>query len=207
MPQQQVPDGKIVAVTGASGSGKTAWLKRKIVQYDRQLIWDPQFQYDEGRIVVTDKEGLLRAIQKPTIKITYQPSDVDDFGFWAECAFIFAQVGAGLGKMTCIVAEEIADVTNPGKAPKEWGVLVRRVRAFGGVVFAITQSPSESDKTVFRNAMEIHCCALGNPPDRKRMAVYLDLPLSDIVGINRGKLGFIHKDMLSQKVTKGYLKF
>lgn len=204
---QQVPDGKIIAVTGASGSGKTAWLKRQIVGFDRQLIWDPQCQYSEGRTVITNKLLLVAAIQKTAVKIAFQPKSLKDFDYWSKCAFTFARIGADLGKMSCVVAEEIADVTHPAKAPENWGILVRRVRAFGGVVYAITQSPAESDKTVFRNAMEIHCCNLASPPDRARMSTYLDLPLADIVGINRGKLEFIHKDMLSGKVEKGRLTF
>lgn len=205
--QPKIPDGRIVAVVGASGSGKTQWVKRQMKGATRQLIWDPQCQWGEGRVVVTTRAGLIKAIQKKEVSIAYQPRTLDDFDFWCRCAFVFAQVGADYGVQSVIVAEEIADVTHPGKAPPGWGTLVRRVRAFGGIVFAITQAPSESDKTVFRNAMEYHCCALSEEPDRKSMARRLDIPYEQVQSLNQGKLEYLHKYRLTGEIERGRLTF
>ena len=207
MTEQKVKDGKIVAVVGASGSGKTQWVKRQMAGHARQLIWDPQCQWGEGRTVITSRAGLVKAIQRRAVKIAFQPRSLEDFDFFARCCFTFAQIGAEIGEQSVIVAEEIADVTHPGKAPPGWGMLVRRVRAFGGIIFAITQAPSESDKTVFRNAMEYHCCALSEEPDRKSMARRLDIPYEDVQGIDQGKLEYIHKYRLTGKIEKGRLTF
>ncbi|MCL1072999.1 hypothetical protein [Shewanella dokdonensis] len=85
------------------------------------------------------------------------------FEFWAACAFAWCNA--------CIVAEELADVTTAGKAPPHWGQVVRRGRARGlAPIFAITQRPSESDKTTVGNATLVRCGRLNRANDRKYMA-------------------------------------
>lgn len=112
-----------------------------------------------------------------------------------------------MGVKTSIVAEELADVTSPAKAPEGWGMLIRRCRKYGGDVYGITQRPAESDKTLFGNCMVLHVCGLQRANDRKYVAMELDMPVSDIAALSREKLEFIHKDMRSGKVDKGRLTF
>jgi hypothetical protein len=207
MQHQLVNDGTITAIVGSSGSGKTAWLKKKIAQVDRLLVWDIEGQYNEKMQVITTKKDLVKAIQQHKARISYQPKTLSDFDFWAKCAFTFAQLGAELSEMTNIVAEELADVTSPAKAPEAWGMLLRRGRKYGANIYGITQRPSESDKTLFGNCHVIHCCYMQRANDRQYMARELDLPASDIQKLNRAKLEYIHKDMRSNELDKGRLTF
>lgn len=206
MKHQKVEDGVITAVVGGTGSGKTWWLKENIKPFDRQIIWDIEGQYTEGTTPVYTKSELVRAIQKPNIKISYQPSTLEDFNYWARCAFTFAQIGADLGLKTCIVAEEIADVTSPAKAPQWWGMLLRRGRKYGAHIYGVTQRPPESDKTLFGLCGVIHCAALQRVDDRKYMAKELDIDVEQLKALDWVKLEFIHKDMKTKQIKKGSMK-
>lgn len=205
--QQKTPDGKIVAIVGRSRSGKTAWLKKRIEKSPRLLVWDIEGQYNDNMQIISRKADLLAAIKKPKARISYVPASKEEFDFWAKCAFVFAQLGSDLGVMTDVVAEEIADVTTPAKAPDGWGMLIRRGSKYGANIYGITQRPAESDKTLFGNCHEVHCCAMRRPDDRRYMAKELDLELSEIDGLNFKNLEFIHVDTYNDTKTKGRLTF
>lgn len=208
MPQyQQVSDGTITAIVGSSGGGKTAWLKKQIADVSRLLVWDIEGQYNERTKAVYTRSELVKAIQEPNARISYQPKSLSDFDFWAKCAFAFVRLGAEMGQQTAIVAEELADVTSPAKAPEGWGMLVRRGRKYGANIYGVTQRPAESDKTLFGNAHIIHCCGMQRANDRTYMARELDVPVSHILSLDRSKLEYLHKDMRTSSLTKGRLTF
>ena len=204
---QKMPDGIITAIVGSAGSGKTGWLKQQIAPAPRLLVWDIEGQYTERTTAVHTRKALLKAIQKGQARISYQPSTLADFDYWAKCAFMFVRLGAEIGQKTVIVAEELADVTSPAKAPDGWGMLIRRCRKYGGDVYGITQRPAESDKTLFGNCMVLHVCGLQRANDRKYVALELDMSVSDIAALSRERLEYIHKDMRSGRVEFGRLTF
>lgn len=207
MKHQLIDDGVITAIVGASGSGKTAWLKKQIAKSKRLLVWDIEAQYNYNMQPVTNKADLIAAIKQKEARISYQPNTLNDFDFWAQCAFVFAKQGANIGQKTDIVAEELADVTSPAKAPAGWGMLVRRGRKYGANIYGITQRPAESDKTLFGNCMILHICALQRAGDRQYIAQEADIDILEVKNINRGKLEFIHKNMLTGEAIKSALKF
>ncbi len=198
-----VTEGTITAIVGASGSGKTYWLKRQISAAPRLLVWDIEGQYTERTKQVFTRAGLVEAIQQDAARISFQARSLQDFDFWAECAFVFVRMGAEIGQKTAIVAEELADVTSPAKAPPGWGMLVRRCRKYGGDVYGITQRPAESDKTLFGNAMVLHVCGMQRDSDRAYIARELDMPKSTVAALNRDRFEYIHKDMRTGKVQFG----
>lgn len=206
MQQQKAPDGTITGVVGSAGSGKTGWLKQQIAGASRLLVWDIEGQYTDRTRTIRTRAELVRAIQVDG-RYSYQPATLQDFDFWARCAFVFCRIGAEAGQKTAIVAEELADVTSPGKAPDGWGMLVRRCRKYGGDVYGITQRPAESDKTLFGNAMVLHVCGMQRANDRAYMARELDVPTAAIAALDRSRLEYIHKDMRTGELTRGRLTF
>lgn len=206
MQHQKAPDGIITGIVGASRSGKTAWLKQQIAAAPRLLVWDIEGQYNERTRTIRTRAELVRAIQKDG-RYSYQPDSLGDFDFWARAAFLFCKIGAEAGVKTAIVAEELADVTSPGKAPDGWGMLIRRCSKYGGDVYGITQRPAESDKTLFGNAMILHVCGMQRANDRKYMALELDIPVAEITSLDRSKLEYLHKDMRTGKIERGRLTF
>lgn len=203
-------DGKLVLAVGASRSGKTAWVKNAIAEATRLLVWDVEGQY-AGRDVVrlTTRRELVHVVENCAGpgRFAFVAPQLTDFDYWCRCAFVFARIGARAGLHTVIVAEELADVTSPGKAPEGWGIMVRRGLKYDCDIYAITQRPSESDKTVCGNASVIHCCGLQRYQDRKYMAAEMDIDPGDIAGLNRQKLEFIEKDMRSGDLIRGALTF
>ncbi len=163
----------IVVVCGSAGSGKSAWTKRQVRRAPRLVVWDIDDEYSAERCQrITSIPQLARALRthkRGRFAYVGKPSDFEAFckaAFaWGECA---------------VVAEELADVTSPGKAPDGWGELVRRGRKRGISIFAVTQRPSESDKTIVGNASVIHVGRLNRAADRAYMAREMDIPQSEI---------------------------
>ena len=107
MQHQKAPDGTITGVVGSAGSGKTGWLKQQIAGASRLLVWDIEGQYTERTRTIRTRAELVRAIQKDG-RYSYQPATLQDFDFWARCAFVFCRIGAEAGQKTAIVAEELS---------------------------------------------------------------------------------------------------
>lgn len=205
--------GSIYTVTGSSQSGKTVWTKEQLKKFKRYLVWDPDGQYP-GTYVRT-RSQLLAAIKKiksGNAKLVYCSNNLDDFGYFCQAAFTWGAIGGAANKPTLVVAEETADVTNPGKAPQDWGVLIRRGKKRGISIIAITQRPSESDKTALGNADYAHCCRLAFAPDREYVAKkVLDCPANELSVLKcdqtTKKFDFIQRDLGRDVVKKGQLSF
>jgi hypothetical protein len=204
-----VHDGSLTVAVGASRSGKTAHVKRELAKHVCWLAWDVEGQY-EGRVITSAAELARICGSGADGRYSYRPRSLGDFGHWAECAFLLARVREKRFPdrvHMAVVAEETSDVTSPGKAPDGWGMLIRRGLKYGVDIYAITQRPSESDKTVMGNASIIHCCGLQRAGDRKYMALEMDIPIAELQGLDRSKLEYIHKDMRDGQWQKGRLTF
>lgn len=117
------------------------------------------------------------------------------FALWCKCVFAWANCVA--------VAEEIADVTSPAKAPPAWGRLIRRGRKYGIEIWAVTQRPAEADKTILSNAAVLRTGALGRMADRKAIAAEMDIPVGEIGALV--PLDFIEYHRADLSVYKGRL--
>lgn len=106
-----------------------------------------------------------------------------------------------------LVVEELADVTNPGKAPQAWGEILRKSRDVPtlSTVIGLTQRPAESDKTIAGNCAVLHSGFQSFPRDRKTIAEYLDVPLAEVVALQA--LDWIERDMRTRNLSRGTIKF
>ncbi len=123
------------------------------------------------------------------------------FPIFCKLAWVWMRMRRG----RVLVIEELADVTSPGKAPAAWGEIVRKGRHEGGSIYALTQRPAESDKTIAGNADVIHTGRLSFPRDRLSLAEYLDVPVSEITALP--SLAFIERDMRTRELRRGTLTF
>ena len=140
----------IEVICGASGSGKTSYVLRRTKTAARVWAWDMKAEYARaasGWRLVERAADLVRAAREGWPRVAYAASDAGQFDLWCKAAHAAAGMHGGLW----VVAEELADVTHPGKAPPAWGIILRRGRDRGMHVLAITQRPSESDKTAIGN--------------------------------------------------------
>ena len=154
-------------VIGGSGSGKSYYVKQQLKKAGRVLIFDPDDEYSELASVVTvhSPKALLAHVKKVgnrKSRIRFVANGKANFDFCCAVAFLWGNC--------CFVAEEIADVTSPSKASENWGKVVRRGRKRGIKIFAVSQRPSEADKTIFTQVAKIRTGRLDGEGDKRRVA-------------------------------------
>lgn len=210
-------DGRLFVVAGASRSGKTAWVKRAIEKARRVLAWDPEDQWAQlpGWQRVTSRAALLSAIKRGGPgKIAYVAGGKlsEEFDFWAGCV---QYAGRYVGPLAAI-AEELADVTTPSKAPGNWGILLRRGLKRGITIYAISQRWAEADKTALGNASNFVMFSMSSGDDVAYMARKTGVTYAELSALKKefwpGSLDvketfFVTKDIWEQKIERNSLKF
>jgi len=185
-------DANIEFFCGSTGAGKSHQIKQAIKNDRRICVFDIEEEYAAlpGFVVVTSHGALKdlmikRADKAARISFIPKGNPKDDFEFWGHAVFAW--------RSCTVVADELASVTSPGKAPPGWLQVVTRGRKRGLVVYGGTQRPSESDKTVIGNATRIHCGRMTRLKDQKYMSDELNFPLTEFEGLKNWD--FIRKDM------------
>lgn len=199
-------DGLLYVVGGASRSGKTAWVRGKIKRAPRVLAWDPEDQWaqEPGFVRVTTRQQLLAVMQKKgPLKVAFVSGGnlAQAFDFWAGVAQYANRYVAPLE----IIAEELADVSTPQKAPGNWGILLRRGLKRGSNIYAISQRWAEADKTAMGNASIYAIFRQATGPDAAYMARYTRVPVGEIDGLK--PLEYVIYNAMEQKTEKGRLRF
>lgn len=199
-------DGRLFVIGGASRSGKTAWTAKQAKALRRVMAWDPEAQWCElpGWRKVTTRAQLLQAIQQPgPLRIAYVAGGAlqAEFDFWAGCVMYAGRYVEPLGA----IAEELADVTTPSKAPGNWGILIRRGLKRGITLFCISQRWSEADKTAVGNASDFVIFRQSSGDDVRYLARKTRIPEDEINGLV--PLQFVHMDALTGAISRGKLTF
>lgn len=175
----------------------------------RLLVWDSVGEWSrEGMVepvaTLQDLGARLRAdAAKPGRSTLGYVGPVNAATFEAFCRMAWAWLRAAPGGV--LVVEELADVTAPGKAPPAWGEIVRKHRHAAGRVYALTQRPSESDKTIVGNAAVLHIGRMNMARDRLYAAQCLDVPLHHVASL--GDLEFLEKNMRTRALSRGRVTF
>lgn len=201
----QTNDGRLIIVSGASRSGKTAWVNQQTKREKRLIVWDIEAQWCElpGFKKITSRGDLFAAINTDKAqKLAYVAGGDDmrdEFNFWAACVMLWGRYRGG-----CVaIAEELADVSTPAKAPQEWGILLRRGLKRGITIFAISQRWAEADKTAIGNASEfVVFRAAGD--DVQYMARKARIPVTKLESLQ--PLEFI-RALSTGEMATGKLKF
>jgi len=199
-------DGRLIVIAGASRSGKTAYTARRVKAERRIVAWDPEDQWARlpGWRRVTRRGELLEALQTPGhVRVGYVAGgDLGaEFDFWAG---VVMYAGRYVAPITCI-AEELADVTTPSKAPGNWGILLRRGLKRGITIYAISQRWSEADKTAVGNASEFVIFRQSSGDDVRYLARKTRLPE---LAINVLKpLQYVRMDAATGEASEGKLTF
>lgn len=187
-------------ICGNSGTGKSSTIKELITKAGRVIAFDPDDEY--GSLPgfkrcerASDLVQLLQDAANRKLKVAFVGEGQAAFEFFAKCAFAWGNCLA--------IAEEIADVTTPAKAPPAWGKLIRRGRKYGIKICAVTQRPAEADKTILSNAAVIRCMALGRDADRVAIGREIGLPAEAIATLRPLDWFEFHRRDLA--VTRGRL--
>jgi hypothetical protein len=177
-------DGRLVVVTGRSRTGKSRYVAGATAGARRLLVYDPKGDPRDypGTHATRSPRALAGALAKAAAGPgRYRLIDTGAAHFERFCATAIAW-GVGYGPIV-VVADELAEVTSPGKAPRAWGRLVRQGLGFGIDIYAITQRPAESDKTTIGAFSEWVTFGLQRRADRTYVAGELDLDPAQIAAL------------------------
>lgn len=176
-------DAKIHAVIGASGMGKSSYIKDDLLKPAMKgggglLIWSPLEKTDNyagfcrGVKVekITDMVAQLKAGARA---IVYVPSGPDKA---VKQQFdLFCRIAWELEGWTILV-EELSRVTMPSWSPPAWRNLSTAGRHQGLTLIGVTQRPANVDKDFLGNCSEIRCYRVNYDNDAKVMADALGVP-------------------------------
>lgn len=192
-------DGKLVIMSGKSRSGKTAYTAQAISTASRVIAWDPHDQWGRLRgwqrlTSITALDQAAQTVRPARLAYVVGNDDIKlRFNQFCETALMF---GRFFGRCS-VVAEELADVSSPGKAPSAWGGLIRGALKLGIDIYAISQRWAEADKTAINNASEIVCFSM--------MPMDVDY-MSKRVGIDPAELARLNKQETPSTVTCPYVR-
>lgn len=198
--------GKLTAAIGASRSGKSAFVQHETAKQKRLLIWDIKGEYSKVDFRPANRAELLHCLKhcagKPG-RIAFVPGSLGDFSFFCRAAQTWIKTQYAARQGCALILEETADVTSPGKAPAEYGMLLRRYLAYGVDIYAVTQRPAESDKTSIGNASRVHVCRVATARDRKAVAGDTGIPIGEIEGL-RADQDAARFDYISADTGRGF---
>ena len=205
---QECADGSLVCISGASRSGKTARVIQLTRDDARCVAWDPEDQlWADAKMRRVDSVGaLLGAMAKAgrgPLRVALVPAVVsaEAHSAWSASVLWWSRE---CGPCSAI-AEELADVSSPGKASAGWGQLVRRGLKRGAAIYAISQRWAEADKTVVGNAGRFLIFRQSTRQDVAYMASRVDVPADVIAGL--GRLEYVDYDGVEKTWMKKIVTF
>lgn len=200
MKEAQRNDGVMTASLGKSRSGKTSYVLAKIRGAKRLLVWDAEGQF--GKLAncqtIRTAEELYQKVKRnnASFRLAFVSANLrQDFKLFCEIAYY-----AGVVAPLSVVAEELAAVSNAGKAPDEWGVLVRQGLKYGIDIYAIGQRIQEVDKTLIGNT-SIVTQFMANERDIEK--IIKDTGITPPVK----PLQFVEKDNNTDTIKNGIVSF
>lgn len=193
----------IIAVMGASGSGKSTFVKRSLKKTTpRLLIWDALDEYGGFGAEIDTLGGLLDVMAAKRFKAVFRPSadqSVRDKQFDLLCRAAMAA-----GNLTLVV-EELRFVTKPSRAPLGWAQVCLTGRHVGLTVYGTSQRPASIDKDFLGNATVIRTGLLPYPEDEKAVAKAMKIDPAEIAALR--PLEWIERNKSTGTLTKGRLIF
>jgi hypothetical protein len=169
----------IQAVLGASGTGKSHYVKAAIRKDRRLLVWDIEDEYPD--LPALSLRDLPRAFagRKP-MRAKFICSA--DGSARAREFDLFCRIAFACGNLRLVV-EELRFVTMPSRSPDGWASITLRGRKRGIKTIGTSQRPAQIDKDFLGNCTFIRCGALEYPDDRKAVAPILRCSLDEIAAL------------------------
>lgn len=178
---------RIIAVVGASGTGKGRYIKTELLPTFRGpvIAWSPLEKSDNyaavmGVPAVADLGSVVAAWRAGKSSVFVPPVNPKAIAetFSLFCRAAWHMPGA------VILVEELSRVTTPSYAPPAWRDLSTAGRHQGLTLIGTCQRPAQVDKDFFGNCTEIRCLRVNYENDARVMsgvlridpAQLLDLP-------------------------------
>ena len=163
----------IIAVIGASGTGKSSYIKGELLKsYRRLLIWSPLEETDDyasfcSGVVTRKITDFIAAIKARTKAVIFVPSGNDAAvkkQFDLFCRVVWECEGAH------VLVEELSRVTMASWSPPAWKNLSTAGRHKGLTIIGTSQRPASIDKDFLGNCTEVRCYRVNYDTDAKVMA-------------------------------------
>lgn len=213
-----------LAAFGATGTGKTAWIKQQIARMApaRLLVWDFKHdpKLDDLGTPFDDLGAMIRASTGARYKNRYRVNHEKDVNAQFE---LFCLLAWNVPGDVLMFVDELPEVTKANRAPPAWRRCVnvgREHRVGGGMgrisIIAAGQRPAECDKSFIGNCDVIHTGRLADAADATKMARSFGLKphelqnlpnlhwvekREDTPGVDRGVLSFGRKTFSGPKKT------
>lgn len=202
-----------IAVFGARGTGKTAWIKDRLKREKtpRLMVWD--FKNDPGLEDVgkpfTSLPTLFAAIKAQRFQVRYLVNHQRDIQAQFE---LFCLAAWEAGCLTMFV-DELPEVTKANKAPQAWRRCVNVGRdyrdALGArkwlTIIGAGQRPAECDKSFISNADITHTGRLSHAGDARNLAQTLGCDFRVLMALP--DLHFVEKEAAKTEFVRGVLSF
>jgi hypothetical protein len=179
-------DADITAVLGASGSGKSAYIKKRLrtEKPQRLLIYDPEGEFGKFGRELTKISDVLSVLQQAgddgAFKLVFNPHA--DPGRAVGQFELLCRMAFHAGNLMFVV-EELADVTQPTKAPVGWSMLTRRGRKRGCRIIGASQRPASIDKTFLGNCTRVRCGRLMYEEDARAVGKVLGVDHAQLLSL------------------------
>jgi len=160
----QRPD--IVAVFGASGTGKTYLIQQMIAADTRLLIWDAKAEY-KGQ-PCDSLADLVDMVRAPRWRISYRPG----FRMGKREFAIFCRIAHAAGCCR-VVVDELNLVTMPSYAPPEWMHITCRGKEAGLRIIGASQRTADIDKHFIGNCTRLIVGRMPWKDDARPVSPYL----------------------------------
>lgn len=199
-------EAQIWAVLGASGSGKSLYVKTALLKpahrRRRLMVWDTMREYGPVTADTVDTvPGLVEHLKKARFSVRYLPpfeKAARSYAFELFCRAAYA------AEDCTVVIEEASFVTSPSWAPPAWSMVTCTGRHKGLTVIATSQRPAQVDKALLGNCSSIHVGRLNDVNDVRVMARALAVPEAEIRDLPA--LAWIERDMATGRVTRGSVR-
>jgi hypothetical protein len=202
-----------LAAFGATGTGKTAWVKQQIARMKpaRLLVWD--FKHDPGLDDMGKPFDDLGAMIRASTGARFQHRYRVDHGKDVQAQFeLFCLLAWSVPGEVLMFVDELPEVTKANRAPPAWRrcVNVGREHRVGAVlarfsIIAAGQRPAECDKSFIGNCDVIHTGRLADAADATKMARSFGLKPFDLQ--NLPNLHWYEKRADTPGVQSGVLSF
>ena len=170
----------IVAVIGATGAGKTYWVKKNLLKPKpgRLMVWSSKPDYEDfapgvegfaAAMAAVKKSGRFAAGLRPSWSTEKRAAEFDRF----------CRLAMAAGDCTVIV-EELHMVTSPANAPEAWQRLTCMGRAYGVRIIGTSQRPQHMDKDFLGNATRVVCFRVNDLGAQRVMSSTLSVALQDV---------------------------